>query len=215
MASYLVADNKVEKEIVVTRSRFICYLSPCNSPEQAKAILKALKQQHPQARHHCYAFIAGRPDNSQLYGFSDDGEPSGSAGKPMLSVLLGQNVGELCAVVVRYFGGTKLGVGGLQRAYSASVKEALVELKTTLKVPNTKKKIACEYTQINDILHLLKQFQGEVLSQSYLEKVELTVILPCATLTDFQQQLQTLSAGQVELESIERETLEIENIIEK
>lgn len=199
---YQIAAEEVIDETIVTRSRFICYLKPCDSIANAKAYIKSLQVLHPQANHHCYAFIAGRPENSQLYGFSDDGEPSGTAGKPMLSMLMGSNVGELCAVVVRYFGGTKLGPGGLQRAYGGSVKQALSVLPTKLKIPMVRKTLACQYTQINDVLYYLGQLGGEVIQQDYNESIVLTLALPDEKLAVFQQQLQTMSAGQLILNPI-------------
>ena len=132
--SYLVADNYVIEEIIVNRSRFICYLAPCTSIDTCKVFVKNIQQQHPQASHHCYAYLSERAESSQFYGFADDGEPSGTAGRPMLSVLQGHGVGEVCAVVVRYFGGTKLGTGGLQRAYGASVRQALTLLTSKIKI---------------------------------------------------------------------------------
>ncbi len=201
-APYLIAAEEVIDETIVTRSRFICYLKPCGSAGDAKAFIKSLQILHPQANHHCYAFVAGRPENSQLYGFSDDGEPSGTAGKPMLSMLMGSNIGEVCAVVVRYFGGTKLGPGGLQRAYGGSVKQALAILPTKLKIPMVRKTLACQYTQVNDILHYLGQFGGEIIQQDYNENVVLTLALPDEKLEVFQQQLQTMSAGQLILSPI-------------
>ena len=120
----------------------------------------------------------------------------------MLSTLMGSNIGELCAVVVRYFGGTKLGPGGLQRAYGGSVKQALALLPTKLKIPMVRKTLACQYTQVNDVLYFLEKLGGEVLKQEYNENVQLTLALPEQKLNDFQQQLQTLSAGQLPLKPI-------------
>ncbi len=199
---YIIAADEIIDESIVTRSRFICYLTPCSSAEHAKAFIKELQALHPQANHHCYAFIAGRSENSQLYGFSDDGEPSGTAGKPMLAMLMGSGIGELCAVVVRYFGGTKLGPGGLQRAYGGSVKQALALLPTKLKIPMVRKTLACQYTQVNDVLYFLEQLGGEVIQQDYNENVHLTLALPEEKLEDFQQHLQTLSSGQLQLKAI-------------
>ena len=199
---YQVAAQEIIDETIVTRSRFICYLQPCASTAEAKAFIKSLQVLHPQANHHCYAFIAGRPKNSQLYGFSDDGEPSGTAGKPMLTMLMGSNIGEICAVVVRYFGGTKLGPGGLQRAYGGSVKQALAILPTKLKIPMVRKTLACQYTQLNDVLYFIGQIGGEVLQQDYNENVVLTLALPDEKLELFQQQIQTMSAGQLTLQPI-------------
>jgi uncharacterized YigZ family protein len=199
---YTIAAEEIIDETIVTRSRFICYLQPCTSSAQAKAFIKSLQALHPQANHHCYAFIAGRPNDSQLYGFSDDGEPSGTAGKPMLTMLMGSNVGEVCAVVVRYFGGTKLGPGGLQRAYGGSVKQALALLPTKLKIPMVRKTLACQYTQVNDVLYFIEQIGGEIIQQDYNENVVLTLAIPEQKIELFQQQLQTLSAGQLLLKSI-------------
>ncbi|WP_200818668.1 YigZ family protein, partial [Colwellia marinimaniae] len=91
-------------------------LTPTKGRQAADQFVRDIKAQHPSARHHCWAFVAGRPSDGQQYGFSDDGEPSGTAGKPILNCLLGCNVGEMTAVVVRYYGGIKLGTGGLVRA---------------------------------------------------------------------------------------------------
>ena len=199
---YEIAAQAIIDETIVTRSRFICYLKPCTSAADAKAFIKSLQVLHPQANHHCYAFIAGRPKNSQLYGFSDDGEPSGTAGKPMLNMLIGSHLGELCAVVVRYFGGTKLGPGGLQRAYGGSVKQALANLPTKLKIPMVRKTLACQYAQVNDVLHFVDQMGGEIIQQDYHENVVLILALPDEKLELFQQQLQTMSAGQLTLQPI-------------
>ncbi|TWX73727.1 YigZ family protein [Colwellia sp. C1TZA3] len=199
---YTIAAQATINETIVTRSRFICYLKPCTSAADAKAFIKSLQILHPQASHHCYAFIAGRPENSQLYGFSDDGEPSGTAGKPILNMLMGSNLGELCAVVVRYFGGTKLGPGGLQRAYGGSVKQALTILPTKLKIPMVRKTLACQYAQVNDVLHFISQMGGEIIQQDYHENVVLILALPDEKIELFQQQLQTMSAGQLTLQSI-------------
>lgn len=199
--SYQIAAENLEDETFVSRSRFICYLAPCDSVESAKSFVKSIQQLHPQASHHCYAFVAGKPLDSQKYGFSDDGEPSGTAGRPMLAVLQGSNIGEVCAVVVRYFGGTKLGTGGLQRAYGGSVREALTKLVTKTKIPMVHKTLACQYTQVNDILYLVKQFDGEITEQNYAEQVELTIALPQLQLQSFVEQLTTMSAGALTLSS--------------
>jgi uncharacterized YigZ family protein len=202
---YQIAADAVIDETIVNRSRFICFLKPCSSIADAKVFIKSLQALHPQANHHCYAFISGRPENSQLYGFSDDGEPSGTAGKPMLTMLMGSNVGEICAVVVRYFGGTKLGPGGLQRAYGGSVRQALTLLTTKLKIPMVHKTLACQYTQVKDVLYLLEQFNGEIVQQDYNEQVEFSIALPHASIDLFQQQLQTLSSGQLTLKPLTEE----------
>jgi uncharacterized YigZ family protein len=112
-------------EIEVKRSRFIAYAQHIQSTADAKKFIQHLKDKYPDARHHCHAFIGGAPNNSNLYGFSDDGEPSGTAGMPIFTHLKHSGLGEVIIVVVRYFGGTKLGTGGLARAYGDAAKRVL------------------------------------------------------------------------------------------
>ncbi|WP_268597189.1 YigZ family protein, partial [Escherichia coli] len=108
----------------IKKSRFITLLAPTSGVEAAKAFIQQVRDEHPAARHHCWAFVAGSPDDSQQLGFSDDGEPSGTAGKPILAQLMGSGIGEVTAVVVRYYGGVKLGTGGLVKAYGNGVQQA-------------------------------------------------------------------------------------------
>jgi uncharacterized YigZ family protein len=198
---YKVAANRIVDETIVSRSRFICFISPCTSHEDAKEQLINCRKLHPQASHHCYAFLTGKPDDSQGYGSSDDGEPSGTAGRPMLAVLQGSDIGELCAIVVRYFGGTKLGTGGLQRAYGGSVRQALLLVETSTKVPMVEKQLTCDYGQINDVLYFVEQAKGEIIQQDFAAQVELIIALPEEQLIKVKQQLQTLSAGLLNLRS--------------
>lgn len=115
-------------EIEIERSRFIAWL--CHAPDVAAfdALLARARSRHPDASHHCSAFVAGPPGEQTAIGFSDDGEPGGTAGRPMFQVLEGSGVGQIGCVVTRYFGGTKLGTGGLVRAYSQAVQKALESL---------------------------------------------------------------------------------------
>ncbi|WP_448567595.1 YigZ family protein [Thalassotalea ganghwensis] len=198
--SYLVAATEVVEEIIVNRSRFICYLAPCQSKGQAKDFVKSIQEQHPNANHHCYAFVCGAPDDSQRYGFSDDGEPSGTAGKPMLIALQGSEIGEVCAVVVRYFGGVKLGTGGLQRAYGGSVRQALALLTTKTKIPMVHRTLACQYTHINDVHHILAKVGAKIVSEEFLSDIRLKVALPEQVVAEVASQLQTMSAGQIILQ---------------
>lgn len=197
---YQIAVNKVVDETVVMNSRFICYLAPCLGSAQVKTLIKKIRVLHPQASHYCYAFLTKSPEYSQGYGFSDDGEPSGTAGKPMLAVLKGSNVGELCAIVVRYFGGTKLGTGGLQRAYGASVRQALLQLTTTIKIPMVYKSLACQYNQINDVIHTVEQLEGKIIEQSFTDHIEMILAVPDQQVQLLQQQLLCLSAGTIILQ---------------
>ncbi|MBL4764064.1 MAG: YigZ family protein [Colwellia sp.] len=199
---YQIAVNKVEHETIVNRSRFICYLAPCTSIDEAKAQVKLLQLTHPQASHHCYAFLTKAANDSLGYGYSDDGEPSGTAGKPILAVLQGGGTGQVCAVVVRYFGGTKLGTGGLQRAYADSVRQALVFLQAKTKIAMAAKTLACQYSQVDDVLHIISQAEGQVIEQEYLQQVQFSLLIPEAKLVLVAQKLQTLSAGKLVLTNL-------------
>ena len=197
--SFPIAINNVEDELIVNRSRFICYLRPCGDIAEAKAMLKELQKLHPQASHHCHAFLTKAADDSQGYGFSDDGEPSGTAGKPMLIALQGGGIGQVCTVVVRYFGGTKLGTGGLQRAYGGSVRQAIAFLQSKIKIAMVHKTLACQYSQVDDVLHLLRQVEGQVITQDYQQTVIFTLAIPSQKLALMQDKLHTLSSGQLQL----------------
>jgi len=199
--SYKIAVNEVEHEIIVNRSRFICFLTPCESIDQAKIQVKSLQKRYPQASHHCHAFLTKAANDSLGYGYSDDGEPSGTAGKPMLAVLQGGGIGQVCAVVVRYFGGTKLGTGGLQRAYADSVRQALTHLQCKTKIPMAAKNLACQYSQVDDVLHIISQAQGLVVEQEYLQQVQFSLLIPETKLTLVTEQLQTMSSGVLMLKS--------------
>lgn len=194
---YLIPVAEYEHETIVNRSRFICSIKHCQSNDEVKAFIDCIRAQYPDASHHCYAFVCSFPLNSQAYGFSDDGEPSGTAGKPMLAVLQGSDIGEVCAVVTRYFGGVKLGTGGLQRAYGNSVRQALIDLPTTLKVPTEQLHLICDYQQINDIEHHLKLFSGEIVEQEYGLEVSVNVQLPITNIDLFCQRITEITAGRV------------------
>lgn len=165
------ADAIFEEEI--KKSRFITYLRHTEGMEQAKAFWQELKMQHPHARHWCWATVAGTPNDSQQYGFSDDGEPSGTAGKPMLNYLLGSGLGEITAVVVRYYGGIQLGTGGLVKAYGNGVQQALLQLERIRKVLRKNYRLQCEYEQFNTISHMISEKDILILEQHFGEKVDL------------------------------------------
>ncbi|WP_189514285.1 IMPACT family protein [Kushneria pakistanensis] len=119
-----------EESLEVQKSRFITRVAQATTPEQAQQLVDQARLDHPDASHHCSAFIAGAPGEQTAIGFSDDGEPGGTAGRPMYQVLEGSGLGQISAVIIRYFGGTKLGTGGLVRAYSKALLQAIESLPT-------------------------------------------------------------------------------------
>ncbi len=120
----------------IKKSAFIVHIAHTPTVQDAKEFIKQVGSEYPDARHNCWAHVAGEPGGSHVLGFSDDGEPNGTAGKPMLNVLVGSGLGEITAVITRYFGGIKLGTGGLVRAYGGSLNNALANLELKQRVPS-------------------------------------------------------------------------------
>jgi len=145
--------------------------------ESAKAFISEIKEKYSDAVHNCWAYVAGAPTDSQVLGFSDDGEPNGTAGKPMLNVLLGSGIGEITAVVTRYFGGIKLGTGGLVRAYGGSVNHALEELERGEKIPEIRVYGTSEYNHQGLIEQILSSYNIVELDKQYTENVSWNITM--------------------------------------
>ena len=202
---YLTPKEAVIFEEEIKKSRFITYLQHTKGLDEAKAFWQKIRALHPNARHHCWATVAAQPNNSQELGFSDDGEPSGTAGKPMLNCLLGSEVGEISAVVVRYYGGVLLGTGGLVRAYSNGVQQALKLLQTELKIERKFYLLSCDYHQINWIQNLCRYFDILINKQDFQEKVKFELGISDGKLTPFKKALIEGSSGQLILQELEME----------
>lgn len=177
---YKVLETGGEGEIVEKKSRFIATLAPVHSEEEAVAFIDSIKKKYWDARHNCSAFVLG--ERAQVTRCSDDGEPSGTAGKPMLEVLLGAGVRNAAVVVTRYFGGTLLGTGGLVRAYSAAVREGLKNAVVLTKQPGVHLTIQTDYNGLGKIQYLLNQSGIPVLHADYADFVLLKVLVPAALL---------------------------------
>lgn len=196
-ASYLIPANNIEVEQVIKNSRFITYARKVASPKDAKYELSLIKEVHPDARHHCWAYICGKPGQTTLLSMSDDGEPSGTAGKPMLNVLQHKDVGDILVVVVRYFGGVKLGTGGLVRAYSSSVQQVMEELATEMKVEMCELQFTVAYELEGAIRRFITE-KGYTESQTeYTDQVRFTLTLPLESRNEFSNELTELCAGRV------------------
>ncbi|MGG5218209.1 MULTISPECIES: IMPACT family protein [Rahnella] len=180
MQPYSVPAEPVSFSEEIKKSRFITLLARTEGVEAAKAFIQEIRNQHPAARHHCWAFVAGAPDDSQQLGFSDDGEPAGTAGKPILSQLMGSGIGEITAVVVRYYGGIMLGTGGLVKAYGGGVQQALKQLVVQQKVPLVEFAVQCDYSQLQLVETLLSQVGGHILRSEFGAAVDLVLALPAA-----------------------------------
>lgn len=186
--AYLIPQDEVFFEQEIKRSRFIARIRHIESPQQAKQWLAEVHDEFPDARHVCWAYIAG-PPNTTAQSMSDDGEPSGTAGKPMLNVLQHSGAGEIAAIVVRYFGGIKLGTGGLVRAYSSSVVEALKQAKLIAKIPLQELILRFAFAEEHNVRHLLSEFNGEVLKIQYDDQVQMSCHLPLNEVNHFLEKL--------------------------
>ncbi|NVJ67664.1 MAG: YigZ family protein [Gammaproteobacteria bacterium] len=175
-------------EETIKGSRFITRTIFAPEVASAKAFIKYLNQIEPEATHHCWAYIVGNPNSTTLMACSDDGEPSGTAGMPMLNVLKYGEIGDICTVVTRYYGGTKLGTGGLARAYGGGVKLALDLIPTQERVFTEQLKLSCAYDLQNQIDYLLKEHSATINQVDYAEAVDFQVEVP-------QDQLQSLLAA--------------------
>ncbi|MCE2594352.1 YigZ family protein [Motilimonas cestriensis] len=200
---YPIIIEQVELVEEIKKSRFITTLAHTNGREQATAFIQGMKDMHPNARHHCWAFVAAAPSNSVELGFSDDGEPSGTAGKPILAALQGSGLGEVTAVVVRYSGGIKLGTGGLVRAYGGGVQAALKQIRVIEKVPQALGHIMCHYPQISWIEILLGQLGGVVVTSDYGEMVSLEVSIDIRNVAALKRGLKDKSQGELKFSLIE------------
>ncbi|GIU44888.1 YigZ family protein [Shewanella algidipiscicola] len=198
--SYLIPAQRLVIEQEIKHSRFISVLFHCSSEQVLKCVLTNIKAEYPGANHYCYAFIAAEPCNTVTMGSSDDGEPAGSAGRPMLATLQGANIGEIGAIVVRYFGGTKLGVGGLMRAYSAGIKQGLAQLETELKLIRYPGQLVCEYHQLKDVEHFLMRGEGLITDKIFSDKVLVHFEIPKGHQQTFAQELATISQGQLKVQ---------------
>ena len=196
---YLIPAEALSFSEEIKKSRFITLLAHTTGSEAAKAFVTQVKSEHPDARHHCWAFVAGAPDDSQQLGFSDDGEPSGTAGKPMLAQLMGSHSGEITAVVVRYYGGIRLGTGGLVKAYGGGVQQALKLLPVARKVPQAEYTLQCDYGLLTQVEAVIAQAGGEILQSDYAVDVLLTVSLPVLVVEDVAEKLRNMSRGSLQL----------------
>lgn len=196
---YLIPAQVHLHEIEIQKSRFITRLAHAPTAEDARNFVDALRQQFPDATHHCWAFVAGPPGDSRSVGMSDDGEPSGTAGKPMLTVLMHSEVGEIVAVVTRYFGGQKLGTGGLVRAYTQAVQDALATLPTQEHVITIDVTIEAQYPDHGTIERLLQEWEIDIESTEYTDKVTMHIKVPDDRWEGLRKQIIDRSAGRAHI----------------
>ena len=199
---YPIPASETRTEIEVKNSRFIATAAPVFSVDEAKAFIKRIKQEFSDATHNVPAFVVGFGPAVTAH-CNDDGEPSGTAGRPALAVLQGSGLGDVAVVVTRYFGGTKLGTGGLVRAYGDAVKAVLAELPRAEKVPTHTVLLALPYNLFERVKLLVAAWNGRILDETFAADITLTIQFVVDKFPSFQEALTELSHGSLEAEIIE------------
>ncbi|MBE5871479.1 MAG: YigZ family protein [Lachnospiraceae bacterium] len=185
-------------EIEEKKSRFIATVQAVKDKEEAEAFIAACKKKYPDARHNCSAYILG--EDGQIEHSSDDGEPAGTAGKPMLEVLRGEKLTNVAAVVTRYFGGILLGTGGLVRAYTQAVKAGLAAGDIIQRVKGGRLSFHVPYTDVGKIQYFIRQNEFILLDTVYEADVKCEVLIPATRLTEFSKGLTEAFSGRIEIE---------------
>jgi len=196
MSRYRVPKARHRAEIRVSNSRFVATVAPVSTVKEAQAFIREIRKEMPDATHHVYAFKVGY-GASVSEGMSDDGEPSGTSGPPTLAVLRGADIGDTVIVITRYFGGTKLGTGGLVSAYGGAAKAALESLETEEKVTRHRCELTVPYSLRESVRRLLDAHQCLLEDQSFEADVRLRYLIPEEQEAGFAQAVQDLTAGKV------------------
>ncbi len=195
--SYKVVYKGAIAEIIEKKSRFVAYVEAVKTEEEAIEFIDKIKKMNWNATHNCVAAVVGK--NNEYTRCNDDGEPSGTAGKPMLEVLLGEGIHNVAVVVTRYFGGTLLGTGGLVRAYQKAVKEGLAVSQIIEKQEGSKINIIVDYNGIGKIQYIMAQMNILVLKTDYADDVNVDVMVPTQQIKEFTESVTDATAGKAEI----------------
>ena len=193
---YVIPASRHRTEQVIDRSRFICTIGSVTSPDEAHAFIHEVNVEFPDASHNCWAFVLGPPGSTDRIGMSDDGEPHGTAGRPILTVLTHSGVGDIAAVVTRYFGGTKLGTGGLVKAYSGAVQQALVDLPRAERRDYAMLDVTVAYAHISALQQLWPVHEVDVLGARYEADVCFEIRVPVERADALRQAIADATCGQ-------------------
>ena len=202
MAMYSIPLNELRREQVVVNSRFIATLTPVFSTDEARMFIARIRKEFADASHNVPAYIIGGGNTVTEY-FSDDGEPSGTAGKPALTVLRGSGLGDVAVVVTRYFGGTLLGTGGLVKAYTESTQLVVNGVERGRRIRVHVALVAIPYNLLERLRLLVVRHRGQVLDEDFAGDITVTVQFPADAFEGFQNDLRDLSAGRLRAEVIE------------
>lgn len=199
--SYKIVYNGGEGEIVEKKSRFIAYVKPVDTEEEANDFIESIKKKNWDARHNCSAVVIG--ENNEFSRCSDDGEPASTAGKPMLEVLINEGIHNAAVVVTRYFGGVLLGTGGLVRAYQGAVKEGLAASVIVEKQKGAKYKITTDYNGIGKLQYIIASLNIFTINTEYTENVDIEVMVNSSMEKEFVDKVVEGTNGKVKISRIE------------
>ncbi len=194
-ARYPIPARVHRVEETIQRSRFVTTVAHAPDADAAQAFVQRIRDEFPDATHHCWAFVAGPPGSTTHIGMSDDGEPHGTAGRPMLTTLLHGGVGEVVAVCARWFGGTKLGTGGLGRAYAGGVKLSLESLPTEERVERMSVEVTVGYGDVDAVQRLVEDLEVVLEAEDYGALVQYRCAVPVSVLDAFERRLADATRG--------------------
>lgn len=198
-ARYLVPGERHRAEQTIDRSRFICTVERVPSAANAQDFLREMNAEFADATHHCWAYLIGAPGSTDRIGLSDAGEPHGTAGRPMLTVLQHSGVGDIAAIVTRYYGGTNLGTGGLVKAYGGTVQLALATMTRVERIDYTELTVAVGYESISAVQQLLPRFASSSLGEDYGERATFRLRVPVASVEAMRAALLDATSGRAEV----------------
>ncbi len=201
---YPIPAQAFRAEIEIERSRFITTVQEVCSAEEAQAFVAELKAEFPDANHNCWAYLIGPPGSSDRIGLSDDGEPHGVAGRPMLTCLQHSGLGDTAVVVTRYFGGIKLGKGGMVKAYTAAVQTVLDQLPRTERIDWCELAVTFDYALVTPLERRLSEYEAETLATDYAAQVCCNLRLPAEHLKTFEKMFADLTAGQGQINRVSK-----------
>lgn len=190
-------------EQTIKRSRFIASVGHTLGVEEAKAFIEQIKAEFEDARHNCWAYCAGAAGSTDRIGASDDGEPHGTAGRPMLTAVTHSGIGEVTVVVTRYFGGILLGTGGLVKAYQSSVKMVLEAVPTRIRTKTKRIKFSVEHRFVNQVLRKIETANGRILEKNFDMDADFDVEIPEDLAETFAKELEELTRGALLIEFVE------------
>lgn len=201
-ARYPIPAGRHRVEQVIDRSCFLCTVAPAATVPEAQAFVRDVAAEFPDATHHCWAYVVGAPGSTDRIGLSDDGEPHGTAGRPMLTLLQHSGLGDIAAVVTRWYGGTKLGTGGLVKAYGGSVQQALEAVPRTERVERVVVMVEVDYAAVTGCRQLWPQHDVQLLGEVFGASVRLQLAVPVDQLDALRRALGDLTRGRARVDTV-------------